>query len=57
MINTKEAEEAKKFIKKNKKLLIEKFANLDLYKPVVSPVTIFMAGSPGAGKTEFSKSP
>lgn len=55
MINAKEAEEAKKFIKRNKKLLIEKFAKPGLYKPTVNPVTIFMAGSPGAGKTEFSK--
>ena len=54
-IEEKETEEAKKFIKKNKKLLIEKFASPDLYKPTVNPVTIFMAGSPGAGKTEFSK--
>ncbi|MBI2458967.1 MAG: zeta toxin family protein [Parcubacteria group bacterium] len=55
MINIKEAEEAKKFIKKNRKLLIEKFAKPDFYKSIVNPVTIFMAGSPGAGKTEFSK--
>lgn len=43
------------FIKANKKLLIEKFVDLDIYKSVDSPETIFMAGSPGAGKTEFSK--
>lgn len=34
--------------------LIEKFASLSTYPPVEKPVTIIMAGSPGAGKTEFS---
>ena len=48
--------EAFKFIKKNKKLLIQKFAELENYPPSEKPFTIFMAGSPGAGKTEFSKS-
>lgn len=43
------------FIKKNKKLLIEKFASLEKYAPVTDPLTFFMAGSPGAGKTEYSK--
>jgi len=43
-------------VKKRKKLIIEKFANTEDYPPTVKPFTIFMAGSPGAGKTEFSKS-
>lgn len=43
------------YIKKNKKLLIAKFTNEKIYKPKKMPATIFMAGSPGAGKTEFSK--
>ncbi len=43
------------FIKKNKKILIEKFASLDNYASVSDPLTFFMAGSPGAGKTEYSK--
>lgn len=42
------------FIKKNKKLLCDKFANLDKYPSTDRPFSIFMAGSPGAGKTEFS---
>lgn len=50
-----QAEEAKKFIKKNKKLLIEKFANKKRFLSVNYPFSIFMAGSPGAGKTETSK--
>jgi len=49
------SEDAKKFIKQKRGLLIQKFANPELYKSTEHPVTIFMAGSPGAGKTEFSK--
>lgn len=46
--------EAAEFVKKSRKLLIEKFANSNEYTSVSNPFTIFMAGSPGAGKTEFS---
>jgi len=46
---------AVKFIKDNKKLLINKFANPEIYTPRKEPITIFMAGMPGAGKTEISK--
>lgn len=48
-------DQAKKWIKQNKKQIVEKFANLKDFPPVNDPFTIFMAGSPGAGKTEFSK--
>jgi hypothetical protein len=44
------------FIKVNKQELIKKFADPLKYQPVNSPVSLFMAGSPGAGKTEISKS-
>lgn len=50
-----QSEQAKKFIKENKQLLFDKFASEEIYKPSDTPHTIFMAGSPGAGKTEFSK--
>lgn len=43
------------FIKKNKHFLIEKFISKSHHVPDVQPLSIFMAGSPGAGKTEFSK--
>lgn len=44
------------FIKKNKHLLIEQFASKNRYSALdAQPISIFMAGSPGAGKTEFSK--
>lgn len=48
-------EEAKIFIKKEKHSLIKKFADLEKFLPVEKPFSFFMAGSPGAGKTEFSK--
>ncbi len=50
------SEEAIRFIKENKHQLIDTFINKDIYKPRSAPFTIFMAGSPGAGKTETSKS-
>ncbi|MDO9399708.1 MAG: zeta toxin family protein [bacterium] len=50
-----DSEEAKQFIKQNKKLLFEKFANKNIYQSSKCPISIFMAGSPGAGKTEYSK--
>lgn len=43
------------FVKKNKKLLIETFANDELCPSQRNPFSVFMAGSPGAGKTEFCK--
>lgn len=42
------------YIKKNKSYIINRFANRTEYSPVDDPFTIVMAGSPGAGKTEFS---
>lgn len=50
------ADKAREFIKTHKKELCEKFANLKNYPAVKNPSAYFMAGSPGAGKTEFSKS-
>jgi adenylylsulfate kinase-like enzyme len=43
------------FVRANKKEIIKKFAG-DNFPSVEHPISIFMAGSPGAGKTEFSKS-
>jgi len=51
----KKIDEANEFIKANKKLLFETFASSKIYKPREKPITLFMAGSPGAGKTEYSK--
>lgn len=47
-------EEAFKWIKKHKKELFAKFAGSSYHSDSV-PTTIFMAGSPGAGKTEFAR--
>lgn len=46
---------AVKYIKAHRKELIEKFITSGNCKPAQNPFSIFMAGSPGAGKTEFSK--
>lgn len=50
------SEEALKFIKSNRKQLINKFADLNYYFHDENPASYFMAGAPGAGKTEYSKS-
>lgn len=44
------------FAKKNKVRLAKELTNPVKYIPDKFPVSVFMAGSPGAGKTEFSKS-
>src|SRR3989344_5926953 len=46
---------ASEFIKANKKELIARFCPPSMCHPVPEPVSLFMAGSPGAGKTEVSK--
>jgi hypothetical protein len=49
--------QAIEYVKSHIKEIIEHFADLTLHTPdPAKPVAIFMAGSPGAGKTEFSKS-
>ncbi len=47
--------QALEFAKHNKTRLAREFVNSNLYVPDPHPVSFFMAGSPGAGKTEFSK--
>lgn len=41
--------------KANRRLVIQKFLDLDDYPSSGNPLVFFMAGSPGAGKTELSK--
>ena len=48
------SEEAYRYAKKNKKKIRKQFIGDEL-KSNDQPVFIFMAGAPGAGKTEFSK--
>ncbi len=49
------SKQAVKYIRSEKKNIQEKFAGDHVCLPDDDPVSIFMAGSPGAGKTEFSK--
>lgn len=48
-------ERAISFARKNGKNIAAEIADLDVYPPDSYPVSVFMAGSPGAGKTEASK--
>lgn len=43
------------FAKKNRKRIAKELTDTNKYRPDELPVSVFMAGSPGAGKTEFSK--
>lgn len=47
--------DAEWFIKGKKAELIKRFADTNEYESVDHPISLFMAGSPGAGKTEVSK--
>jgi len=49
------SERAYEFVKRNKNLIINEFASLKKYQSNKYFEVAFMAGSPGAGKTEFSK--
>lgn len=49
------AEEALQYIKHHKCELLEHFANDNICLPEKNPFSFFMAGSAGAGKTEFSR--
>ncbi|MEP0175552.1 MAG: zeta toxin family protein [Paraglaciecola sp.] len=57
-LNTKEqniSERAVKFAKKNRTSICRKLTDNTIYLPEQYPVSVFMSGSPGAGKTEASK--
>jgi len=47
--------QAIKFAKQNKVRIAKELSDSARYAPDVIPISVFMAGSPGAGKTEFSK--
>lgn len=47
--------EALAFAHKNGKQIAKDLTDLNIFPSKESPISIFMAGSPGAGKTEFSK--
>ena len=46
--------EALEFARKNKKDIAKRLTDLSRFTPEDEPVSVFMAGSPGAGKTEAS---
>ena len=46
--------EANAFANKHKDEIAEEATNVNIFLPEVNPVSVFMAGSPGAGKTESS---
>lgn len=46
---------AEEWARKNKKAFAKSLTRVDLYPGEQAPVSVFMAGSPGAGKTETSK--
>ncbi|HZJ41690.1 MAG TPA: zeta toxin family protein [Patescibacteria group bacterium] len=48
------SENAYHWVNKNEKFIINKFVNG--VSPTEEPISFFMAGSPGSGKTEYSKS-
>ncbi len=50
-----ESDDAVLWVKKNKNLILERFADPKKFPKEKHPLTIFMAGSPGAGKTETAK--
>lgn len=55
MYISKKSQAAIEFVKRNKQFIVEQLANDEICPPSANPIAIFMAGSPGAGKTEFSK--
>lgn len=50
-----QSDDAILWVKKNKNLILERFADPKKFPKEEHPLTIFMAGSPGAGKTETAK--
>jgi len=49
------AKKAFEYIKKSKRVLVDGYANPSIFVASETPITVFMAGAPGVGKTEFSK--
>lgn len=43
------------FAKKERKHIAKELTDPSKFRPEETPISVFMAGSPGAGKTEFSK--
>ena len=48
-------QQAEEFARTHKKRLAKELTDISKFSPDATPVSVFMAGSLGAGKTEFSK--
>ena len=48
-------QKAEEFARANRDRFAKEITNIEKYPPEKIPVSIFMAGSPGAGKTEFAR--
>lgn len=48
------AKAANQWVRVNRRKLLSQLCDSSTYEPQIQPVSIFMAGTPGAGKTEFS---
>lgn len=46
---------AVEYVRTHKQILLKKYADIEKIASDTAPVAIFMAGSPGAGKTEFAE--
>lgn len=46
---------ALEFVRVNRSSLARQIADTSVFVPEDHPISVFMAGSPGAGKTEISK--
>jgi replication-associated recombination protein RarA len=51
---TRVEQEALEYARAQKKVIARRLTDLTVYLPEKDPVSVFMAGSPGAGKTEAS---
>jgi UDP-N-acetylglucosamine kinase len=47
---------AEEFARENRNSIAKELTDKSKFVPETNPISVFMAGSPGAGKTEFSKS-
>lgn len=48
-------DKAIEFARRERERIARELTDVSKYKPDKNPISVFMAGSPGAGKTEFSK--
>lgn len=51
----KQSGDAYRWLKKNEKSIIQEFINTEQFVSDSQPITLFMVGTPGVGKTEVSK--